>query len=579
MDYIPSKRQRLNNLVQALDIEAKSFFPIWQDVNDYVLPARGRFFVDDVNRGDRRNLKIIDSTATSCANILASGLMSGVTSPARPWFKLAVSNRMLMSLGAVKRWLDEVEEIIRMTFLRSNLYKVLPMCYKDLGNFGLGCIYVEEDSDKVMKFKSFPIGSFMIACDSDGMVNTFVRKFKYTAQQMVDTWGERDEQGRVTNWEIFSDQVKSLYLNGNGQEKIEITHVIKPNDYYDHEKAEWVSKYKKYYSCYYESGSYKSGQMADIDGDKYLSEKGYDYFPILAPRWSVTGEDVYCISCPAIDVIGDIKQLQVGEMRSLEAIDKQVNPPTYGPANLKGKAENGKLMAGEHVVTDGRGTQEPIKAAYQINFSVRELEEKQEQVRTRVEEAFHKPLFLAFARAERKSGTTAAEIYEIKDEKLLALGPTYEQLNQDLNDPLLDIAFQIHLKNGLLPPIPRELRGQEIKVEYISMMSQAQKMIGISSTERFLSFVGQVAQFDPKAKDKVNIDKTIDNYAEQVGVNPNIVNTDDEVAIIRQQQLEAMQQQQQQQLLLEGSQAAKNLSDAYVDGDNALSRMLGAVSG
>ena len=71
MDYVPSKRQRLNNLVQALDIEAKSFFPIWQDVNDYVLPARGRFFVDDVNRGDRRNLKIIDSTATSCANILA----------------------------------------------------------------------------------------------------------------------------------------------------------------------------------------------------------------------------------------------------------------------------------------------------------------------------------------------------------------------------------------------------------------------------------------------------------------------------------------------------------------------------
>jgi hypothetical protein len=571
-----SKKKRLFLLVESLKQEHSSFESTMKDCNDYILPTRAKFFTEDTNKGTRKNDKIIDSTATQCANVAAAGLMSGVTSPARVWHKMTVANRQLAQMGLVKRWLSDVNQIIADTFLQSNLYKVLPMCYKDLVVFGTAAIYVERDLDKVLKFKSFPVGSYKIAQDSDGKVNTFVREFKYTVQQIVDEFAEKDSKGRVLSWDNISDNVKSLYQNGQTQEWIEIIHVIKTNDEYNRDLKDLASKYKKFYSCYFESGVTKSGIRNASSDDLFLRESGYDYFPVLCPRWSVTGEDVYATQCPGIDALGDIKQLQLGEMRGLEALDKMINPPTRGPAHLKGKGPTGKLMPGEHVIDDSRGSNDGIKSVYQINLSIRELEEKQAQVRSRIEEIFHKPLFLAFAKADRKSGTTAAEIYEIKDEKLLSLGPTYEQINQDLLDPLMDIAFYEHYSQGHLPPIPQELRGVNLKIEYISLMSQAQKMVGISSIERTAAFIGQMAQFDPGALDKFNIDEVIELYAESTGINPRVIRTDEEAMMIREQKAKALQQQQQMEMLKSGSEAAKNLSDSYVKGDSALSRILGS---
>ena len=42
----------------------------------------------DRNQGKKRYNNIYDSTATKALNTLASGLMAGMTSPARPWLWL-----------------------------------------------------------------------------------------------------------------------------------------------------------------------------------------------------------------------------------------------------------------------------------------------------------------------------------------------------------------------------------------------------------------------------------------------------------------------------------------------------------
>jgi hypothetical protein len=332
--YDIDKKKRLLTLVASLTTDHNSFQPVMRDCADYILPTRAKFTVDDVNQGTRKNDKIIDSTATQCANVLASGLMSGVTSPARQWFKLTVGNRQIAQVGAVKRWLADAAQIMSDTFLRSNLYKVLPMCYKDLGVFGTSPIYVERDLEKVIKFKSFPAGSYKIAQDSDGKVNTFVREFKYTVQQIVDTFAKRTPNGEII-WDNISEHVKAMYDKDITQEWVEIVHIIKPNDNYSSSKAKFSSLHKKYYSCYFESGSNKSENSNPAGDGLFLREAGYDYFPVLCPRWSVAGEDVYATQCPGIDALGDIKQLQLGEMRSLEAIDKMINPPTTGPAALR----------------------------------------------------------------------------------------------------------------------------------------------------------------------------------------------------------------------------------------------------
>ena len=63
----------------------------WIDLADYILPERGRFLTDDHNK-PKVTSKILNNTPTRAARALSAALMSGVTSPARPWFKLTLPN-------------------------------------------------------------------------------------------------------------------------------------------------------------------------------------------------------------------------------------------------------------------------------------------------------------------------------------------------------------------------------------------------------------------------------------------------------------------------------------------------------
>ena len=567
-----SKRQRLEILRAQLDNERSTFTSHWRDLGDFILPRRPRFYTSDVNKGDRRNQKIIDSTATLAARTLRSGMMSGVTSPARPWFRLTTPDPEMAEYGSVKEWLYKVQNIMSTSFLRSNLYNTLPILYGDLGVFGTAPMSVEEDfTGNVLSCQSFPVGSYMISKNHNGMVDTFFREFKMTVRQILQQFGTFDD-GKP-DWSNISSYIKGLYDAGQTEQWIEVCHVIKPNEDFDPKKLE--SKYKRYMSCYYEKGVSQGTQQNYIggtsDSSKLLSEKGYDFFPILCPRWEVTGEDVYGTSCPGMDALGDIKQLQLGEKRSFEAIEKMIRPPMVAPSSLKNQSVS--LLPGDLTYADVRDGQNGMRPAFEVNFRINEMEMKQDQVRQRIRRAFFEDLFLMLSTSDRRD-ITAREIEERHEEKLLALGPVLEQLNQDLLDPLVDVAFNIHMRQGLIPPPPDELQGVQLKVEYLSIMAQAQKLIGIGGIERFTGFVGQMASIDPSVLDKIKADEVVDVYAEITSIPPGIVRTDDEVQGIRDQRAQAQQQQQEAMMAEQTAKAAKTMSETDLEGENALNAVL-----
>jgi len=94
-DYKPTqtKRQRLNALRQSMKQERQSFEPTWTDCSDFISPTRARFYTSDVNKGERRNQKIINSTATLAANTLASGMFMGANSGG--WLDVCDRNDLL----------------------------------------------------------------------------------------------------------------------------------------------------------------------------------------------------------------------------------------------------------------------------------------------------------------------------------------------------------------------------------------------------------------------------------------------------------------------------------------------------
>ena len=139
-----SKRHHLDILKNQLDSERSSFISHWRDISDYILPRRSRFSITEANRGEKKNQKIIDSTATLAARTLRSGMMAGITSPARPWFRLTTPDPDLAEFGAVKKWLDDVQRIMATSYLKSNLYNILPVMYGDLGVLVLPLVLLKK---------------------------------------------------------------------------------------------------------------------------------------------------------------------------------------------------------------------------------------------------------------------------------------------------------------------------------------------------------------------------------------------------------------------------------------------------
>jgi hypothetical protein len=572
---IYSRRQEYERLRGQLDRERQSFKNQWRDANDYILPRRARFFVSDANKGDRRNTKILDTTATLAARTLRAGMMSGITSPARPWFKLGVPDPDLNEFAPVKQWLQTSTQRMQSIFLKSNLYNVLPIMYGDIGCFATAAMSMEPDVNGVMRFYPFPIGSYMIANNDKLMVDVFMREFRMTVRQIIGRFGVDPNDPTKIRWDNISTKVKALWDTNNPEAWIDCVHVIKPNPEWNPNRLE--SRFKKYISVYYEhghDGNNGQGQSYGSDiSNKFLSEKGFDFFPILTPRWEITGEDVYGTECPGFTAIGDIKQLQTGERRSLQAIEKMINPPMIAPTSLRNAKAS--TLPGDITYVDVRDGMQGFRAAHEVRFDVNAMESKQGQVRERISRAFYEDLFLMLAQSDRRQ-ITAREIEERHEEKLLALGPVLEQLNQDMLDPLIDNAFNMMVEREMLPPPPDELQGMELKVEYISIMAQAQKLAGLGGIERFTSFSANVIAQSPETADKIDTDQLLDVYSDLTSVPPGIVRTDEQVAEIRAQRAQAQAQQQQMMAAQEMASTAKTLSEADTGGDsNALQELIG----
>lgn len=554
-----TKKQRLETQWGDLANERASFLSHWKELADYYLPRRPRFNITDVNRGDRRSTKIVDSTGTFALRTLVSGMQAGITSPARPWFRLTTPDPGLAEVGPVKLWLDTVTNRMRTVKLRSNFYQCMPMLYTDLGCFGTGALFKEEDFDRVERYFSIPIGSYVLANDDTGRVNTFIREFRMTVRQMVKRFGKQTKSG-APDWTIFSERVKAAWENGNYNEWIDIRHAVMPNDEYDRNKA--MPKFKRFASCYYEAAS-------DTTDERYLGESGYDRFPVLAARWNRTGEDTYATDSPGMMALGDVKALQAMQRRKAQAIDKMVNPPLIAPPAMASRRIS--MLPGD--LTYNVGGADSLKPLHDVRLDLNHLLADIQEHQGRISKACYADLFLMMTEIDRRE-ITATEIAERKEEKLLALGPVLEQLNQDVLDPDIDLTFEFMLRQGLIPPPPEELQGMELKVEYQSIMAQAQKLIGVSVMERFAGTVAQIGQVNPDALDKVDFDQYIDELGDSMSVPASVIRPDDQVAKMRQAKAQAVQAQAQAQQMAAAGKTVKDLATAPMDGDSALGRLM-----
>ena len=549
-----SNREKIYTRWGQLKAERASWLAHWKEISDYLLPRSGRFFIQDRDKGWRRHNSIYDSTGTRSLRILAAGMMSGMTSPARPWFRLTTAIPEIDSQGDVKVWLAQCQKIMLDIFARSNTYRSLHSMYEEIAAFGTGASIILPDFDNVVHHYPLTTGEYCIATNYKGEVDTLYREFQKTVHEVVEEFG----------YENCSNSTKSLYDRGSLDAWITIVHAIEPRSARDPSKSD--SKNMPWKSCYFELNGERS---------QYLRESGFKKFPAVCPRWSTTGGDIYGNS-PGMEALGDIKQLQHEQLRKAQAIDFKTKPPLQVPTSMKNR--DVETLPGGISFVDMNSPSGGIKTAFEVNLDLSHLLADIGDVRERIRGSFYADLFLMLAN-QNNSNMTATEVAERHEEKLLMLGPVLERLQNELLDPLIEITFDQMMEAGIVPPPPQVLQGVNLNVEYVSMLAQAQRAVGTNSIDRFMGTLGQVAQYKPEVLDKVNADIWADQYADLLGVDPDILVQADQVAAIRQQRAQAQQQAAQMEQLNQASTAAKNLGQTPTGSQNALSDVMNMFSG
>lgn len=558
-----SLQEHYRKRLESLRTERSDWQPTWEAINRVLLPRTGRFLVTDRNRGERKDNNIYDSTATRALRILAAGMMAGMTSPARPWFRLTTPDPDLAESYEAKAWLSDVTMLLRRIFSRSNTYRSLHQLYREVGAYGTCASFMLDNFDTVTHFHTMTIGEYFIGTNEWGRADTIYREFDMTVGQLVAKFG-LDNVSRST---------RDLYNRGDYDKWVTVVHMVEPRT--DRVITSPFMRDAPFVSAYIEKGDQTAsgGARGGARTDVVLQETGYREFPGVVARWDAVGGDIYG-SGPGHDTLGDINQLQHEQLSKGRGIEQQTNPSVMLPTSLKGHED--ALLPGGTMFYDQATPHGGVRRSYDIQYDLNHLLVDIQDVRDRIMSNFFADLFQMIALSDRRQ-VTATEIAERHEEKLLMLGPVLENLHNELLDPVIDRTFAQALRAGLIPEPPEEIQGQELKVEYVSMLAQAQQAVGVNAFDRLLGTVAGVAQIKPDVIDKIDFDGAIDQYADMLGVDPELIVPGEKVALIRQQRQQQEAAAQAAAMAPPMAQAAKNLSETNVEDTNALTSMFSGI--
>lgn len=571
--YWNELRQHLETRLSMLRNWRLSWWQHWALLAEYILPRRYHWLIvpNTMNRGFAINQHIVDPTGTQAMRICSAGMMSGLCSPSRPWFKLKVRGMDELDQEA-KIWLDEVESRMYAVYAGSNFYDSMAQMFEDLVTFGTAPLLIYEDSTEIIRLQNPCAGEYFLAVGPSFRVESFYRLFVYTIIQIVEEFG----------LEHCPQEIQSLWAEKGGSLENEriIAHAIEPNfPIRSRGSSKEIDPLKgqfTYREVYWIWGT---------QGEQPLSLRGFQDAPFVAPRWAITSNDAYGRS-PGMDALPDVMQLQVETKRKAEAIEKQVRPPLLASVELKN--EPSSILPGHVTYVSQLGPGTGMRPIYEVQPDLQFMTADLKEIQARIQRGFFNDLFLML-QAQGSDRMTAYEVAQRQQEKLQVLGPVIERFQNECLTPTNKRTFNIMKRKNILPPVPESLKAAAISIDYISILALAQRAASTASIERVLATGGSMvasAKVSPafaNVLDNIDGDEALREYGELLTTPHKIFKSRDVVA--KERAARAAQQQQEQAGAQAGMEAraavegAKTMSQTDVGGGaNMLSSILGTGS-
>jgi len=512
----------------------------WQEILDYVMPRKADVTLVRA-KGEKRTEVLFDSTAITANTLLSASLQGTLTSPSLPWFSIKLRDKQSNEDHQTQLWLEDTARRMYDAFNDANFNTEVHEMYLDLTSIGTGCLFVEEHkdgfTDNGIHFKTLHINEFYIQENNNGFIDTVYRKYKMSARQAVQEFGE-DNLGE-----------KILEAAKNKPEKeFVFIHAVEPSIDYKRATGKVATKLK-YHSCHV------------CQEDKMVVRTGgYNEFPYLVPRWSKATGEIYGRS-PSYNALPDIKTLNKAVEIGLKAWAKAIDPPLL----VQDDGVIGRVRttpAGITVIRND-GAIKPLQIG--SNWQITDM--KETQLRTAIRQAYYSDQ-LQLQEGPQMTATEVQVRYELMQR---LLGPTLGRFQSEFLNPLIERVFGIMFRAGALLPPPDNIQEAKMDIEYVGPLARSQRMEEAQAIDRLYQLAANVAQIDPTIMDNINHDEAIRMRATLLGVPKSILISREDVAEKREAQAQAameqqmmMAQQQQAQTGKMQAEAAKAVADPDV---------------
>jgi hypothetical protein len=543
------------------------------DIAGLCMPQRSKQIVENAKayvgengkatyRNASRQSNLFDGHSIRSFEICANGMLSGLSSRSRPWFKPELEDEDLMKYHPVKVWLDTVAAIMYAAFATSNFYEAALSVYLEMTAFGTSANILQGDRQSISVNHPLTFGEFGISTAENGRPNGLARSFTMTAKQMVGTFVADRFDKQTLDWSRVTPAVKEAWNGGHYGRSFVINQLVEENPAYVPGKIGKIG-------MPWRSLKWETGQS---DKKKFLSIEGYHDQCFMAPRWeSLAGEDWG--TGRGKKALPDMRALQLAAKRSGQAEDMAVKPPTWGPPTI----DRVSMLPGAHTTVAAVDMAKGIGPVYEIPFQVVEiLDRKIERLHQAIDRMTYADLFMAITNMDGVQPRNVEELVRRHEEQLSQLGPVTDRANVEFLQVAFNRMYGILSRMGLLPQAPEEIQGMEVKVDFVSVLAQAQKLLGLSQTERAVAFVGNIAAVNPEAVDNLDVDAIIADYWDRSGAiaaglrDPRVR---DQIRASRAQQKNAERMAAMMPAAKDGADAARLLSEADTGSGSLLQRM------
>lgn len=482
--------------------------------------------------------------------IAASGFYTNLTNPASPWFSIKTPD---YGEGSEDRdyYAEEYSKLTDATrWLMGwcGAYRGLNLVYKHLVAFGFGGMLLEPDDERVVRVTCLRMGTYALGIDRKGRVDRCVRRFAFTAEQMV-------EEFRRENL-VYG--ILEAARRGDVETKYVVWNLVEP-----HRKLKGIGTP---YTLSYEKFTYRSvywcPEASGNGQDGLLAVRGYAMKPLVAPRLMFETGDVYGRGCGA-DALGHCRALQTMSESQLDLADQEAHPAMMAPASM---ADEGLRLGPLEVnwYPDNLQPNAVYRAIGQPPTGERTAREMQ-RLETELRKAFFNSEFETISAMEDQTAgggeMTATEVRARVGEKMEQLAGIATTLNDELLDPFVTTMAAYAMMSGIAQAELPQGGALPWDIKYESAIHAAVNAQPINAASRSLAEAAGLAEAanDPSVFDNFDADEMVRDVHRKLGAPERYLRREKERDAMRMARAEEAARQQQMQ---EEAVQAKTLRDA-----------------